>query len=67
MSTIDGHVWSKYSIKLTYLFRSHFQRTLSKVRWVRVGMNVIAYQKKKEETKTGMNKAGEWRRKRPIL
>ena len=34
VSTLDGHIWSKYSIKLAYPARSHFQRTLSKERWV---------------------------------
>ena len=32
VSTLDGPIWSKYSIALTYLARSHFQCTLSKER-----------------------------------
>ena len=34
MSTLDRPIWSKYSIALTCPARSHFQRTLSKDRWV---------------------------------
>ena len=34
VSTLDGPIWSKYSIALTYPARFHFQRTLSKDRWV---------------------------------
>ena len=64
MSTLDGPIWSKYSIALTYPTRSHFQRSLSKDGWSRVGMNVTAHEEKNknEETKTGMKKAGEGRR-----
>ena len=34
MSTLDGPIWSKYSIELTYPARSHFQRTLRKDKWI---------------------------------
>ena len=58
MSTLDGPIWSKYSTELTCPPRSHFQRTLSKERWARVGMNVTAHQEKNEEIETGLKKAG---------
>ena len=34
MSTLDVPIWSKHSIALTYPARSHFQRTVSKERYV---------------------------------
>ena len=33
MSTLNGLIWSKYSIAPTCPARSHFQLTLSKKRW----------------------------------
>ena len=33
MSTLDGPIWSRYSIALTCSARSHFQRALSRERW----------------------------------
>ena len=33
MSTLDGPIWSKRSIALTCLARSHFQCTQSRERW----------------------------------
>ena len=33
VSTLDGPIWSRCSIALTCLARSHFQRTQSKERW----------------------------------
>ena len=63
MSTLDGPIWSRWSIALTCPTRSHFQHTQSRERWVRVGMNVTSHQEKKEnkETKTGKRGAGEKR------
>ena len=63
MNTLDGPVWSKYSIALTCPARSHFQRTLNKKDKTRIRMNVAAYQVKEnnEETKTGKKKAEERR------
>ena len=52
MSTLDGPIWSKYIIALNYPARSHFQRTQSKERWPRVGMNVTAHQEKKKNEET---------------
>ena len=60
VNTLDGPIWSRCSIALTYPARSHFQRTLSKERWSpRVGVNVIAHQEdeKKEEKKTCKRRA----------
>ena len=64
MNTLDEPIWSKYSIAVTYLARSDFQRMLSKKDGSRVGMNVTAHQEKKKnkETKMGMKKAREGRR-----
>ena len=57
MSTLDGSIWSRCSIALTCPGRSHFQRTQSRERRTGVGINVTAYQEKKnEETKTGRRK-----------
>ena len=63
MNTLDGPIWSKYSIALTCPARSHFQRTLNKKDKTRIRMNVAAYQVKEnnEETKTGKRKAEERR------
>ena len=33
VSTLDGPIWSRYSIALTCPARSYFQRTLSKEEW----------------------------------
>ena len=64
MSTLDGPIWSRYSIALTCLARSHFQRTLSKERWSQSGMNHTAYQEKEKnvETRTGKRRGGEERK-----
>ena len=71
MSTLDRPIWSRCSIALTCPARSHFQRTLSKERWARVGINVTAHQKKKknDETNKGKREVGEKKRenKLPIL
>ena len=66
MSILDGPIWSRCSIALTCPARSHFQRTQSKERWARVGMNVTAHQEKKknEETKKGKSRAGEKRKRK---
>ena len=34
MNTLNGPIWSRCSIALTYPARSHFQRTLNRERWV---------------------------------
>ena len=63
MSTLEGLIWSKCSIALTCPAKSHFQRTQSRKKGARVGMNVIAHQvkKKNKETKTGTRRAEEKR------
>ena len=33
VSTLDGPIWSRYSIALTYTARSHFQRKQIKKTW----------------------------------
>ena len=69
MSTLDGPIWSRCSIALTCPARSYFQRTQSRERWTKAGMNVTAHQekKKKKETKTGKKRAGKRENRRPIL
>ena len=61
MSTLNGSVWSRCSIELTYPARSYYQRTLNREDGTGVGMNVVVYleKEKNEETKTGKRKAGE--------
>ena len=61
MSTLNGPIWSRCSIALTYPTRSHFQRTLNRERPARARINVAAHQEKKknEETKLGERKAEE--------
>ena len=51
MSILHGLIWSKYSIALTYPARSHFQRTLSKEKWVQ-GWNE-RYRSSREEKELG--------------
>ena len=66
MSTLNGPIRSKCSITLTCPARSHFQRTQSKDRWARVGMNVTAHQEKEknEETKKGKRRSGEKKKRK---
>ena len=66
MSTLDGPIWSRYSIALTCPARSHFQRTLRKEKWARAGMNVTAHQEKEknEETRTEKRRAGEKKKRK---
>ena len=61
MSTLDGPIWSRCSIALTSLARSHFQRTQSRKDGARAWMNVTAHQEKEknEETKKGKRRAEE--------
>ena len=69
MSTLDGPIWSKYSIALNYPARSHFQRTLSKERWVQGWDERYAHQEKKknEETKRALKRPERGEERRPIL
>ena len=65
MSTLhlNGLIWSRCSIALTYPFRSHFQRTLNKgTTEQRVRMNAAAHQEKEKNEKTGKRNAGKERR-----
>ena len=60
MSTLDGPIWSKCNIALTYPARSHFQCTLNRKKGAGVRMNVATHQEKKnEEIKMSNRKAEE--------
>ena len=49
VSTLDGPIWSKYSMALTYSAKSHFQRTLNKKRWVQGWDELDRLSRKKEQ------------------
>ena len=69
MSTLDGPIWSKCSIALTYPARPHFQCTQSRKDGARVGMNVTAHEEKKknEETKKAKRRAGEKKKRKQAI
>ena len=58
MSTLDGPIWSRYSIALTCPARSHFQHTQSEEKWGQGWDERYAHQEKEKNKKT---KAGERR------
>ena len=63
MSTLDGPIWSRCGIALTYPARSYFQCTLNRNRQARVEMNVATHQEEKnEKTRMGERELGEGRR-----
>ena len=55
MSTVDGPIWSRCSIALTYPARSHFQRTQSREKWVQ-GWDEHYRSSREEEDEDGQEK-----------